>query len=119
MSTDSLEQLNRRALAFAQARDWEQFHSPKNLAMGIAAEAGELLEIFLWLTGDESRALDESQREQLKQEIGDVMIYLTLLADQFDLDPVTCARDKLRLNEQKYPAERVRGSAKKYTEYKP
>ena len=116
MTIDDLREELRR---FVQARDWEQFHSPKNLAMGIAAEAGELLEIFLWLTGDESRALDESQREQLKQEIGDVMIYLTLLADQFDLDPVTCARDKLRLNEQKYPAERVRGSAKKYTEYKP
>jgi dCTP diphosphatase len=102
---------------FVRARDWEQFHSPKNLSMGVAAEAGELLEIFLWLTADESRALDDAQREQLKQEIGDVMIYLTLLADQFDLDPVTCARDKLRLNEQKYPAERIKGSAKKYTEY--
>jgi dCTP diphosphatase len=113
----TIDDLRDELRRFVRARDWEQFHSPKNLSMGTAAEAGELLEIFLWLTADESRALDESQREQVKQEIGDVMIYLTLLADQFDLDPVTCARDKLRLNEQKYPVERAKGSAKKYTEY--
>jgi NTP pyrophosphatase (non-canonical NTP hydrolase) len=113
----TIDDLRDELRRFVQDRDWEQFHSPKNLAMGTAAEAGELLEIFLWQTDEESRALDESRRESLKQEIGDVMIYLPLLADQFDLDPITCARDKLRLNEQKYPAERVRGSAKKYTEY--
>ncbi len=114
MTIDDLRDELRR---FVRARDWEQFHSPKNLSMGIAAEAGELLEIFLWLTEEASRTLDESRREQVKQEIGDVMIYLTLLADQLDLDPVACAQDKLRLNEQKYPADRVKGSAKKYTEY--
>jgi dCTP diphosphatase len=102
---------------FVRDRDWEKFHSPKNLAMGVATEAGELLEIFLWLSEDESRSLDETRLDQLKQEIGDVMIYLTLLADKFDLDPAACAREKLRLNDQKYPASLVKGSAKKYTEY--
>lgn len=110
---DLREQLRR----FVREREWEKFHAPKNLAMGVAAEAGELLEIFLWLSEDESRALDETRLDQLKQEIGDVLIYLTLLADQFDLDPVVCAHEKLRLNGQKYPASLVKGSAKKYTEY--
>ncbi len=113
----TIDDLREELRQFVRARDWEQFHSPKNLSMGIAAEAGELLEIFLWLTEEASRTLDEARREQVKQEIGDVMIYLTLLADQLDLDPVACAQAKLRLNEQKYPADRVKGSAKKYTEY--
>ena len=113
----TIDDLRDELRQFVRARDWEQFHSPKNLTMGIAAEAGELLEIFLWLTEEASRTLDEARREQVRQEIGDVMIYLTLLADQLDLDPVVCAQEKLRLNEQKYPADRVKGSAKKYTEY--
>ena len=110
MTIDDLREELRR---FVQARDWEQFHSPKNLSMGTAAEAGELLEIFLWLTADESRALDESQREQLEQEIGDVMIYLTLLADQFDLDPVACARDKAAPQRAEIPGGARQGQRQK------
>ena len=112
-----MDDLREAVRKFAEARDWEKFHSPKNLAMGVAAEAGELLEIFLWLSESESKNLDETQLAALKEEIGDIVIYLVYLANQFGLDPLTCAREKLRLNEQKYPADVVRGSAKKYTEY--
>jgi dCTP diphosphatase len=109
--------LARALQAFAKERDWEQFHSPKNLASGLAIEAAELLEVFLWLTEDESHRLDERQLARLREEIGDVQLYLINLADKFGLNPVDCAAEKLELNCQKYPADRVRGSAKKYDEY--
>lgn len=100
---------------FAKERSWEKHHSPKNLAIGLNVEAAELLEIFLWLTEEESKKLNESQLTNLKEEIGDVMIYLTNLADKFDLDPIECAKEKLKLNKRKYPSNMGRGSAKKYT----
>lgn len=102
---------------FARERDWDKYHSPKNLAIGLTAEAAELLEIFLWLTEKESRKLNDGQLSHLKEEIGDVMIYLTNLADKFGLDPIICAKEKLELNKAKYPSHIVKGSAKKYTEY--
>jgi dCTP diphosphatase len=103
--------------AFVAARDWEQFHSPKNLAAGLVIEAAEVQELFLWLGDGESRSLDESRLARLQDEIGDVQLFLLNLADKFGLDPLQCALRKLELNDRKYPADRVRGSAKKYNEY--
>jgi NTP pyrophosphatase (non-canonical NTP hydrolase) len=115
--TDALPALQRRLAAFAAARDWEQFHSPKNLAMALSVEAGELLEEFQWLTEEQSRALDPERRERVRLELADVFIYLLRLADRLDIDLVRAADDKLVLNERKYPADRVRGDARKYDEY--
>ncbi len=102
---------------FVTERDWEQFHTPKNLAAGLTVESSELLEIFLWMTPEESRNLPMETLAKVREEIGDVMIFLLNLASKFELDPVECAKAKMVQNRQKYPAELVRGSAKKYDEY--
>jgi dCTP diphosphatase len=112
-----MEPLKEQIELFAKERDWDKYHSPKNLAMGLSVEASELLEIFLWLSEEESKTLPESKLADLKQEIGDIMIYLTNLANKFGLDPIECAKQKIELNKVKYPSNLVKGSAKKYTEY--
>jgi dCTP diphosphatase len=117
MSEDRLAELQRRLAAFAAARDWDQFHSPKNLAMALSVEASELLEEFQWLTEEQSSTLDAERRERVRLEMADVLIYLVRLADKLGVDLMRAAHDKLALNEHKYPAERVRGDARKYTEY--
>ena len=103
--------------AFIEERDWEQFHSPKNLAMALSVEASEIVEHFQWLTEEESKKLPPEKLAEVREEIGDVMIYLTELADKLDIDPVEAARAKVTINGQKYPAELVKGKASKYTEY--
>lgn len=113
-----METLKNDLEVFAKERDWEKYHSPKNLAMALSVEASELAEIFMWLSEEESKNLPNSKLVDLKEEIGDVMIYLTNLANKFGLDPLDCAKEKLELNKSKYPASLVKGSAKKYTEYK-
>jgi len=115
--SDALRALQQRLAAFAAARDWEQFHSPKNLAMALSVEAAELVEEFQWLTEAESKALDAERRERVRLELADVFIYLLRLADRLDVDLMRAADDKIVLNERKYPADRVRGDARKYTEY--
>jgi len=115
--SDDLERLAARLRRFAAERDWERFHSPKNLAMALAAEAGELLELFQWLTQDESVSLDERKRREARHELADIFIYLLRLADRLDVDLLQAAAEKIELNEAKYPADRVRGDARKYTEY--
>jgi NTP pyrophosphatase (non-canonical NTP hydrolase) len=115
--SDALRALQQRLAAFAAARDWEQFHSPKNLAMALSVEAAELVEEFQWLTEAESNALDAERRERVRLELADVFIYLLRLADRLDVDLLRAADDKIALNERKYPADRVRGDARKYTEY--
>ena len=112
-----MEELVSQTRAFAQERDWEQFHSPKNLAMALSVEVAEIVELFQWMTQEESRDLDAETAARLGEEIGDVMIYLVRLSDQFGLDPVDLAKRKIAINAQKYPADLVRGKAKKYTEY--
>jgi len=102
---------------FAAERDWEQFHTPKNLAMALSVEAGEIVEIFQWLTPEQSAGLNDEQLEHLRQEIGDVLLYLLRLADRCGIDPLEAARRKLVLNERKYPAHRARGRMDKYTAY--
>jgi Predicted pyrophosphatase len=111
-----LEGLRTRLRDFAAARDWDQFHSPKNLAMALSGEAGELLEIFQWLTDEQSRRLDDKARSAAADEIADVLLYLVRLADKLGLDPLAEAQRKLADNERRYPVEKARGSAKKYTE---
>ena len=113
---DSLAELTHKLRDFAQARDWEQFHSPKNLAMAMIVEAAELVEHFQWLTPEQSHALDPAKREEVRQEIGDVLIYLTRIADRLGIDPVAAAHDKMVINAAKYPVEKVRGSAAKFND---
>ncbi len=111
-----LEGLRDRLRQFAAARDWEQFHSPKNLAMALAGEAGEILEIFQWLTEEQSASLDAKTLAHARDEIADVLLYLVRLADRLGIDPAAEARRKIDENERKYPADKARGNAKKYTE---
>ena len=112
----SIEELQARLRSFAQARDWGQFHSPKNLAMALVAEAGELVEQFQWLTEAESAALPPERLAAVRHELADVLIYLVRLGDVLGVDLLAAAGDKVALNEARYPAELVRGSARKYDE---
>ncbi|HEU4494593.1 MAG TPA: nucleotide pyrophosphohydrolase [Rubrobacteraceae bacterium] len=112
-----MEDLRRAISAFVQERDWEQFHSPKNLAMALSVEVAEIVEHFQWLTEEQSQNLSPEKLAEVREEIGDVMIYLTELADMLGIDPVEAARAKVVINGQKYPAELVKGKAVKYTEY--
>jgi len=117
MSAESLEQLAEHLRHFAAERDWEQFHSPKNLSMALLVEVAEIAEHFQWLTEQQSRDLDAARKEAVAQELADALIYLVRLADQLEIELLEAAEHKLALNEQKYPAEKVRGSPKKYSEY--
>jgi len=101
---------------FAQRRDWDQFHSPKNLAMALSVEVAEIVEHFQWLTQAESNNMDAAKLAAIKEEIADVMIYLTRLADRLGIDPVQAAEEKMRINEKKYPVDKVKGIAAKYTD---
>lgn len=109
-----LEELKERLRAFARERDWEQYHSPKNLSMALIVEAAELVEHFQWLTEPQSRSLEPATRTAVEEEMADVFIYLVRLADLLGIDLLAAAEDKIALNAKKYPADRVRGSAAKY-----
>ena len=111
-----LERLRDQLREFAAARDWEQFHSPKNLAMALSAEAGELLEIFQWLTEAQSRSLGPEAHAAASDEVADVLLYLIRLADQLGVDPIAAAKRKILANAEKYPVYKARGTSKKYTE---
>jgi dCTP diphosphatase len=114
---DSLEALRSRINQFVKERDWDQFHSPKNLAMAMIVEAAELVEHFQWDTLEESLQLSDEKREQVGQELADTFVYLLRIAEVTGIDLIEAANRKIDLNAQKYPVERVRGSNKKYTEY--
>jgi NTP pyrophosphatase (non-canonical NTP hydrolase) len=114
----SVNDLRDAIRAFIEERDWEQFHSPKNLAMALSVEVSEVVEHFQWLTEEQSKNLPPEKLAELRQEIGDVMIYLIELADKLGIDPVEAAKAKVEINGQKYPADLVKGKASKYTEYK-
>jgi len=109
--------LRDRLKAFAQERDWEQFHSPKNLAMALIVEAAELLEHFQWLTPEQSELLAEDKRREVELEMADIFIYLMRMCERLDLDLLKVVEDKIKMNAEKYPADKVRGSAKKYSDY--
>lgn len=117
MQTSPLTALARRLRDFAAERDWDQFHSPKNLAMALVAEAGELAAEFQWLTEAQSRSPDAAHLERIRSESADVLNYLVRLADKLGIDLIEAANTKIDGNAQRYPADKVRGSAKKYTEY--
>ncbi len=112
-----MEDLRSAIGAFIAERDWEQFHIPKNLAMALSVEVAEIVEHFQWLTEEQSRNLPAGKLAEVREEIGDVMIYLTELADKLGIDPVEAAKAKLEINRGKYPTDLVKGKASKYTEY--
>jgi dCTP diphosphatase len=114
---DSLDTLRLRIREFALARAWERYHTPKNLVMALSVEAAELLEPFQWLTPEQSLQLSAEQHEAVRQEIADVLIYLTRLADLLDIDLLGAAADKLALNARKYPIDKAHGNAIKYTDF--
>lgn len=114
---NSIDSLQEALIAFADARDWAKFQSPKNLSMALTVEAGELMEHFQWLTEEASRNPDASSREHIQQELADVFMYTLLLAKRLDVDILKACETKIAINEKRYPADLVRGSAKKYTHY--
>jgi NTP pyrophosphatase (non-canonical NTP hydrolase) len=116
MADRTLAELADQLRTFASERDWDQFHSPKNLAMALAVEASEIMEHFQWLTEEQSADLTPEKLQQVREEIGDVLIYLVRLADRLGIDPLGAAREKIEVNRTKYPADKARGTAKKYTE---
>lgn len=113
----NIMQLKTALQTFAQEREWETFHLSKNLTMALSVEVAEIVELFQWLTPQESENLTLQQRQALTEEIGDVMIYLTMLADRHQIDPLAAAWDKMAINQQKYPANQVRGKSLKATQY--
>ncbi len=112
----NIEEIKNRLARFAEERDWEQFHSPKNLSMALAAEVAELLEIFQWLTEEQSNRIVDDKKEMglIRQEMADVLIYLIRLADKLGVDLEQAVMEKIELNEVKYPKNSVKGSAVKY-----
>ncbi len=112
-----LDTLTKRLRQFAADRDWDQFHSPKNLSMALSVEASELLECFQWLTEEQSRNLSPEQLAAVTDEIADIQIYLVRLADKLGVDLPNAVEQKYQKNEAKYPADKVRGSTKKYDQY--
>jgi NTP pyrophosphatase (non-canonical NTP hydrolase) len=114
---NDFEELRVRISNFAKERDWDQFHSPKNLSMALIVEAGELVEHFQWLKQSESHTLPEDKLEAVEEELADILVYLIRIADQLGIDLVSATKRKINSNEAKYPADMVRGSARKYTEY--
>ena len=118
MSTIELGELQQALRQFAAEREWERFHSPKNLAMALAGEAGELLEHFQWLTETESYALNATAKAAVSEELADVFLYLIRIADRLSVDLPAVAREKIKKNAAKYPIEKARGNSRKYTEFK-
>lgn len=117
MDGDPLEKLKFPLREFARERDWEQFHSPKNLSMALVKEAAELVEHFQWLTEAQSHELSQDKLAQVKYEMADILIYLVRIADQLDIRLLPAVREKISINKDKYPVDKVKGSSKKYTEY--
>ncbi len=117
-ATTTVAEMKARVLAFARERDWEQFHTPKNLSMALAAEAGELMEHFLWSTSEQSRAIaeGEAKRGKIAEELADVVIYALEFANITGLDLAASIEAKMAANAKKYPVEKARGRAEKYTE---
>jgi NTP pyrophosphatase (non-canonical NTP hydrolase) len=116
---DTLAMLRARLADFAAQRDWDQFHSPKNLAMALIAEAAELVEHFQWLTPEQSQQLPSSKLAEVRLELADILIYLIRIADKLEVDLASAALEKMAINEQRYPVERVRGDARRAEEYPP
>jgi len=112
-----LDKLIKRIRGFNKERDWEQFHSPKNLAMALVVEVSEIAEHFQWLKENESRNLSAEKVAEIEEEIGDVMLFLLNLCNELGIDAVKAAEEKLEKNREKYPVEKAKGNARKYSEY--
>ncbi|MCU7904373.1 MAG: nucleotide pyrophosphohydrolase [Candidatus Thiodiazotropha sp. (ex Epidulcina cf. delphinae)] len=117
MPKDSLDRLNTRLKAFAQARNWEQFHNPKNLTMAMIAECAELVEHFQWLTPEQSMNLPKEKQDAVALEMADILIYLIRCAERLDIDLIEAVERKIAINEARYPAEMVFGDARRASEY--
>ena len=117
MSKDSLTDLTAKLKEFAVERDWEQFHSPKNLAMALSGECGELLEHFQWLTEQQSRDISGAKKSEVSHEMADILIYLLRLSEVLDIDLLEAVNEKIAINEKRYPADKVRGDARRAGEY--
>jgi dCTP diphosphatase len=115
--SETINQLTRKLRDYADERDWQQFHSPKNLSMALSVEASELVEIFQWLTEAQSQELSTEQRQQTEHELADIFLYLLRMADRLNIDIIDAAKKKILINEKRYPADKARGSSKKYTAY--
>lgn len=113
-----LARLRQIVREFVNERDWDQFHTPKNLSAALTVEAAELLEHFQWLQTGATSELGEDKLREVRHEMADVLVYLVRLADKLDVDLMAAVREKMVLNREKYPAELVRGDARKYYEYK-
>ena len=114
---DKLSVISKKVIQFRDARDWEQFHDPKNLAEAISIESAELLEKFLWTTTDKAYDMDNQKLEDIKEEIADIMIFLIYLCDGLNIDLAQAVESKIEINEKKYPVEKAKGSSKKYKEF--
>ena len=112
-----MHELIKKIKKFRQERDWGRYHSPKNLVMALSVEVAELVEHFQWLTQEESRNLPDAKLDQVRDEIGDILIYLANLSEKLGIDPVQAAHAKIEKNQIKYPAEIVKGKHSKYSEY--
>src|SRR6478752_6113097 len=117
MSSSALTELTQRLREFAAERDWDQFHSPKNLVMALSVEVAELMEHFQWVTEQQSADPDVETKIKIEEEIADIQLYLIRLADKLDIDILSAVNRKFKKNEEKYPADKVRGSSRKYTDY--
>ena len=113
----NMTEIKKRLADFAAVRDWDQFHSPKNLSMGLAAEAAELLEIFQWFTEEQSRGIvnDEKEMGHVREEIADVFICLVRLADKLNVDIEKAVQEKIEINESRYPVELSKGNSTKFS----
>ena len=117
MHPDSLDDLRVRLAAFAAQREWDQFHSPKNLSMALIAECAELIEHFQWMSEEQSKNLEPKKLQAVSHELADILIFLIRVADKLDVNLIEAANVKIGINEQRYPTERVRGSAKRAEDY--
>jgi dCTP diphosphatase len=120
MTENKIKDLNGlkiRLREFAEARDWNQFHSPKNLSMALSVEVAEIAEHFQWLTEKQSEDLPKHKLAEVETELADTLIYLIRLADKLNIDLIRAALNKIEINEQKYSVEKAKGNAKKYTEF--
>ena len=115
--SDALAGLREKLRRFAIERDWDQYHSPKNLAAALCVEAAELLEHFQWLTDDESKSLPSEQLAKVREEIADVLLYLVRLADKLNVDLLDAAANKIAVNARMYPIDKARGNNRKYTDF--
>ena len=117
MSSIDLNTLKQRLREFADARDWDQFHSPKNLSMALSVEVAEIVEHFQWLTEEQSINLPQNKLDEVEAELADTFVYLVRLSDKLGIDLFAAAEKKISVNEQKYPVDKARGNAKKYSEF--